>query len=116
MNEVVADRSIACRPQEDVAEDATEPPEVLVFEVTAVAVAIDLYGDGVRTLLQFLSDVENCRGAAVLTIAYFFAIDPYIKRRVDAIELKEYVSSIPTARYFELTTLRTDGFRCLKLV
>ena len=53
-------------PQVDVAENPGQPPHVLVLEVGAVAVLIDLDREGVLAVLEELGEIEFRRGARVL--------------------------------------------------
>ena len=59
--------------------DAGEAPEVLVFEVGAVAPAHHLHGDEVLALLQVFSNVELGSHLRILAVAHVFAIDPHLE-------------------------------------
>ena len=65
----------------DVAEDARKAPEVLVLEVRAVAVLVDLDLERVRAKpLEMRRQVELRRQAAVLGIADVLAVQTDLER------------------------------------
>ena len=75
--------------QQHVAVDATEAPEVLIFQVTAVAVLIHLDGYLVLTFLNIGGDVELRRLHRALTVAYTLAVDPHVEGAHDTLEAQE---------------------------
>ena len=86
LDEEVADVYLRRAPEGDVAEDAAETPHVLVFQVAAGAVAIDLDGHQVLARLHVLGDVELGGVAAVDAVADLLAVDPEEEGGIDAVE------------------------------
>ncbi len=90
-------------------EDAAQPDHVLVLQPVAVGVAVDLDGDLVGAGLQVPGDVVLGRGVGVLVVAHEFAVDPYVVRRLHALEVQEGTASRPVAGDGEGTAVLTDG-------
>ena len=82
----IADVHLGRAPERDVAEDAAQPPHVLILQVAARAVAIDLDGDEVLARLEVLREVELGGVAAVDAVADFLAVEPEEERGIHAIE------------------------------
>ena len=94
-------------PQEDIAENTTEPPEILVLQIAAVAVPIHLRRQHIIAVGEILGDIEYRRCATALTVADFLTIDPEIERRIHPVELDQHLSAVPVGRYLERPAIRT---------
>ena len=56
----------------------------MVLEVGSVGILIDFHGKHVLAVLKIGCEIKLGRGSRVFGIAYFFAIEPKIKCRIDA--------------------------------
>ena len=85
-------------PEKYVAKDAAQPPEILIFEIAAITVAIDFDGQCVLAVLEILGDVEGGGSAAILAVANFLAVDPHIECGIDAVELQNRPGGLANLR------------------
>lgn len=69
-----------------VAENARQTPEILVFEIRAVAVLVDFERNAVAPRLDIVGDIESRGSAAVLRVADLFAVNPKIERAAYPVE------------------------------
>ena len=96
------------REQAHAAVDPADPPEILAFEVTAVAPAIDLHRDQVDPGNEGFGDPELSRRAASLRIADALPVHEHPKRRVDAVEADEHFEAVPVPGKFEADPVGAD--------
>ena len=91
--------------------DAAKAPKVLIFQIGAVAVLIDLDGDLVFTMFEIWRDVELRGFHRPLAVAYTLPIDPYIKSTHHALKAQESLAAIthPTFRHDEGTAVLPRG-------
>ena len=90
-----------------IAIDAAEPPEVLVFDITAVGQVEHLHGHLIAALFHIFSDVELGRKHPVLVIPHLLSVDPEIHGRLYTGKVNEYLCTVPCRR--ELEILFVDG-------
>ena len=88
---IVTDMHQWPHPQLHAAEDARQPPHVLILQITAVAPAVHLDGEFVFTLTQILRHVKLRRRHRVLAIAHLLAVDPEIHRRMHTAEMQNEI-------------------------
>ena len=88
--------------EQHVAVNAAEAPEVLVFQIRAVAVLIHLHGYQVLTFLEIGRDVKLRRLHRPLAIAYALTVHPDVKGRHHALEAQKRLTAVcPTVRHGE---------------
>ena len=85
----------------NLAGNAGEAPEVLVFQIGTVAPAHYLHGDEVLTLLQILRDVELSSHLRVFRVAYVLAVDPYGEVAGGRAYVEVDFQSVPVLRQVE---------------
>ena len=101
----VANMDLRRAPEVAVAEDAGEPPHVLVLEPRAGAEAIDFHRDHVLARLDQLRHVELRGVAAVDAVADLLAVDPDEERAVHAAEREEHAAPVPVRGQFEVAAV-----------
>ena len=107
--EEVADARLRAREHPRAAEDAREAEHVLVLEVAAVGIAVDLERDEVLLAGPDERRHVELRGrAAVLREADVFAVHPKVEEAVDAVELEEDVPALPVRRHRERAAVAAD--------
>ena len=89
--------------------DASEAPKVLVFQIGAVAVFVDLDGYLVLTFLDVAGNIELRRLHRALTIANPLTVDPDVERRHDTLEAQEGLTLLPTGWQAERTAVLACG-------
>ena len=94
--------------QVNIPEDAGHAPEILVFQIRAVAPAIHLGRQQVFPRLQVLGDIKLRRRTAALAVANLFAVDPQVKGRVNAVKRNEHLFAVPVFRETERLTVGAD--------
>ncbi len=67
------------RNERDIAENAAEPPHILVFEVAAVGPLVDLDREQVLAGLDLIRDIELRLQAAALAETDWFPVNPEVK-------------------------------------
>ena len=87
--------------------DAGKAPEVLIFEIGAVAPAHDLHGDEVLAFLQVFRDVKLCSHLRVLRVAHVFAVHPEREVARGRTNVEEHLLTVPVSRQFEGTAVGT---------
>ena len=65
----IADMQVTSRPEVHIAKNPAQSPEVLAFQVSAVAIAIHLDGQHIRATDEELGDVKDGRRAGALAVA-----------------------------------------------
>ena len=86
----------------------TEPPEVLVFHVRAVAPAEHLNRHCITTQAQVLGYIKFRRCPASLGVPDLSPIDPDIERRLHSVEMYEHFSVCPPIRQHKVPAVGTD--------
>ena len=100
---------LRAREQPGAAEDAGEAEHVLVLEICAVGIAVDLECDEVVFAgAHEAGHVELRRRAAVLGEADIFAVHPKVEEGVDAVELEEDVGAVPFGGHLEMSAVAAD--------
>ena len=85
----ITDADIRCGIEPNITVDATEAPEILIFQITAVAILVNLYGYLVLACLQIRSHVKFARLHRTLRISHLLAVNPYIEGAHHALEAQE---------------------------
>ena len=91
----ITDADIRCGIEPNITVDAAEAPEVLIFQITAVAVLVYLYGYLVLACLQIRSHVKFARLHRTLRISHLLAVHPYIEGAHHALETQEGLTVLP---------------------
>ena len=99
--------------EQHIAVDASEAPEVLVFEVGAIAVFIHLDGNLIVTLLEIAGDVELRGFHGTLRVTHLLAINPDIEGRHDTLEAQESLPRLPPSGEGEGAPILTCGIALL---
>ena len=94
----IAQADIGGMVEQHIAVDASEAPEVLVFEIGAIAVFIHLDGNLIVTLLEIAGDVELRGFHGTLRVTHLLAINPDIEGRHDTLEAQECLTFLPIGR------------------
>ena len=81
--------------EQHIAVDASEAPEVLVFEIGAIAIFIHLDSNLIVTLPQITGDIELRGFHRTLRVTYLLAINPDIEGRHDTLEAQESLPNLP---------------------
>ena len=97
------------RDERDAAEDAAEPPHVLVFEVAAVAPLVDAHGEDVLAGLGEGRHVELGRHAAALAVADFLSVHPDVEGGIDALEAERERAAVEVGRQVERAAVAAGG-------
>ena len=87
--------------------DACEAPEVLIFQIRAVAPAHHLHSDEVAALLQVFRDIELGSHLRVLRIAHILTVHPEGEVAGGRTDMEEYFLSFPVLRQVERPAIRT---------
>ena len=95
--------------EEDVAEDAAQPPHVLILQIRAGAEAPDLRRHGVFAGDERGGDVELGGQAGILGVADAVAVDGEFEGGADAGEVEADLPSGPVGRDVEAAAVETDG-------
>ena len=74
------------------------PTEILAFQITPVAVPVDLNRNRVAAPLQQRGDVKLRGCLAVLTVPGILPVNPHMKGRADAVEGQEDLLMLPFRR------------------
>ena len=88
-----------------VAMDAAKAPEVLVFQIGAVAIFIHLDGYLVFTRLDIACDVEFRWFHRALAVACLLSVHPDVECRHYALEAQEGLTLLPTNGHRERTAI-----------
>ena len=83
---IIADTYVRSVEEGDVALDATETPEILVFQVRTVTVPIDLHGNLVLPGFQIIRNVEFRSFHTALAVPHTRAVHPDIKGTHDTVK------------------------------
>ena len=95
----VLDRGLREGNERDGAEDAAQPPLVLVFEVGAGRPLDDADGEDVLAVeVELVRDVELVREAAAHPLAHAFAVQEDLEPGVDAVEADADPAALPVGR------------------
>ena len=97
------------REEIDVAEDAVEPPEVLVLEIRPVRPLEHLHGQHVVPWAHEPRDVELRGDVRPLAVADGLAVEPDVEGRVDAVEVQEHLPPRPSLGQREAPAIAADG-------
>src|SRR5574344_697772 len=93
---------------------ASETPEILVLEITAITIFVNLYGYLILSLTQVSCDIKFARFKRALTIPYPLTVHPNIKSRLHAIKTQEYLSRLPRQRQLKGTTILSRRITFIK--
>ena len=105
----VLDAGLGARFQVALAGNTGIAPEVLAFQVSAVAPAEDLHGDEcVLAGLDVFRDVETGLQLAVLAVADFLAVHPHAKIGGGGADGQENVTAFPVRRDLETVAVLSD--------
>ena len=85
----ITDADIRCGIEPNITVDAAEAPEVLIFQITTVAILVNLYGYLVFACLQIRSHVKFARLHRTLRISHLLTIHPYIEGAHHAFKTQE---------------------------
>ena len=85
----------------------TQPPEVLVLIIGAVAPAEGLEGYQVITWMHLIRDIKLSGDFRVLGIPYILAVDPQVHIRGDGTEMGDDLFTIPISRDVDRTAIGT---------
>ena len=97
------------RGEGDFAEDAAEPPHILVLKIAGVGPLDDLNGDFVWTDSDEFGNVEFGDDAASFAHSGESAVDPDIEEGIDAAEGEDDLAVIPVFGNFEFTDVASGG-------
>ena len=112
----VADALRRAREKPRAAEDAREAEHVLILQIRAVGIAVDLQGDRVLAGLHERRHVELGGRARVLREADVAAVHPQVEEGIDAVELEEDVAVlVPPFREREVAPIGADGIPRLEV-
>ena len=101
-------------PQLHAAEDTAQPPVVLIFEITAIAPAIDLYGEFVLAFAQILRHVKFRRRHRVLAVAHLLTVYPDVHRRMHTAKVQDQILLIQHfLRHFDKRHILSHGVAVL---
>ena len=94
--EEVPDLCFGSRPQEYVSEDATETPEILTFQVTAISETVYFNGQYVAAFFVDVGcQVKFGRQVAVFRVAYFLAVQPVLDTGFLTVLTDNFFGSFP---------------------
>ena len=85
----ITDADIRSGIEPNITVDAAEAPEVLIFQITAVAILVNLHGYLVLASLQIRSHIKFARLHRTLRITHLLAVHPYIECAHHALETQE---------------------------
>ncbi len=105
----VPDAVLRFRPDRHVAEDAREAEHVLVFEIAAVAPAVDFNRQQVAPGLHQGGDVELARELGVFGIPRLLAVHPHVVGGIHAVEAQDDVAARPVFGHLEGRAVAGDG-------
>ena len=91
----ITDADIRSRIEPHITVDAAETPEVLIFQITAVAILVNLYGYLVLACLQIRSHVKFAWLHRTLRITNLLAVHPYIEGAHHAFKTQEGLTVLP---------------------
>ena len=92
----------------DIAEDAAQPPLVLILDVAAIAALIHLDSKHIfATKLDKLGHVKLARVSCTLGVAYFLAINPNGKGGIDALESEAELVAVKVVAHMEACDVAT---------
>ena len=86
---IIGQAHIARMVEQHIAVDSAKTPEILILQIRAIAIPIDLHGDSILPRLQVGRDVELRRLHAPLRVADLLAIDPDIEGTHHPLEAQE---------------------------
>ena len=93
----------------DITMDATKTPEVLILEIRAIAVTINLDGNLILATPHILRDVELRGLHTALRVAHHLAIDPDIEGTHHTLEAQERLPQTPLGGQREATAVLPHG-------
>ena len=94
----------------DRTEDARQTPEILIFEIAAVAMLVNFnFKPVLAEPLQIRRQIKFDRQAAVFGIADLFAVDAHVERRRDTVEMDDGAAEEPAPRTLERRRIEADG-------
>ena len=103
---IVGDMCQRAHPQLHLAEDAGEPPHVLILQIAAVTPTVDLHSELVPAFTHEIRNVELCRRHGVLAIPHAPAVHPDVESRVHAPEVKYQVLAKHVRRDIDIRDIR----------
>ncbi len=87
--------------QEHVPMNTAKAPEILIFQIRAVRVFINLDGNLVDSFLDIWGDVKLRWFHRALTVTDSLSINPYVESTHDALETEECLTFLPSVRQGE---------------
>ena len=96
-------------PEVDVAEDAAQPPKVLVLEPGAIGPAVDAHGQQVLAGHEVWADVELGGDARILAVSHLAPVDPQVESRIHPFEEYEDLAPGPALRHGEAKAVGAGG-------
>ena len=88
-------------PEEDIALDTADPPEILAFEIGTRTPAVNLYYQFVIPFHKIFVEEEFGRVLGILVVADFIAVDIYIHTGLGAGEVEVDIPPLPGFRHPE---------------
>ncbi|MNV83092.1 hypothetical protein D3C71_1768720 [compost metagenome] len=107
-DEEVRDMNGRGRIQVHVAENAAEPPEILILQPTGITPAVYFDRKLVLAVSQIRREVEFRRGEGVLAIADKLPVHPDVEGGLHALEADEYGTALPVVWNTERTDVGAD--------
>ena len=83
--------------------NASEPPEVLPFQVGTVRPTLNLHRDVVFPWADDFAYIKFNRGLRALVVAHLFSVDPNAHAASNRSETQDHTPSDPIRRYLEAT-------------
>lgn len=93
----------------DIAKDAAQAPEVLVFKPARIAPAVDFDSEEILSCAKKRRQVEFGGSKTVLAVADKFAVQPDIKGRFDSLKADDGFHLFPFGGNGEGAQIRADG-------
>src|ERR1700754_396028 len=101
----VADMLLGGAPKCDIAEDTTEAPHILIFEIAAGGKSIDFDGDDVAAGFYVGGDVEFGGVAAVDAVSDLMSVDPEKEAGIYTVESEEDPAAGPCCGQVEIAAV-----------
>ena len=89
----------------NLAGNTCKAPEVLIFEIRAVAPAHDLHGNEVLAFLQVFGNIELSSNLGILAVAHITSIHPNLQIAGGRTDMEQHLLTLPIIGQRELTTI-----------